>query len=326
MKFEPSSIYELDPIVDDPRFEGFAMTAAPSVLGRSSLDDDLTPGFADAESNGMWQQPSLASHWVPPKVIGRVSEFNDYPCVDCFPAFSERAVDGLLDMLEANGEILPLVSDTKTRFFIFNILTISNALDTSRSMCEFWCDPPTTATTIDHYEFHRDRLAGLSIFRLQQKPISVFVTNQFVDRVDFLGLNGFDFKNVWSLSCGSDQRREKSRSEEETRRQLKRQSLVVVIPFDGSFEQRAAISEFENAIDRRLGVADLEQRYYGSYSGHDEVDDAYRMFFTTPDAETLFAYLRKEISSLSWSNRINVFLRFGNMYDKDALEELRIIY
>ena len=40
-------VYELDSIVDDPRFEGFSMEDSPSILGRESLDEDLYPDAVD---------------------------------------------------------------------------------------------------------------------------------------------------------------------------------------------------------------------------------------------------------------------------------------
>ncbi|WP_339749183.1 hypothetical protein [uncultured Rubinisphaera sp.] len=93
-----TEIYELNVITEDPRFEGFALTVSPSILGRDSLDEDLTPGFSEAEDNPDWKQPSLSNYWTPPTVVGRVAEFNDYPGVDMvLPAFSERAINALRD-------------------------------------------------------------------------------------------------------------------------------------------------------------------------------------------------------------------------------------
>src|SRR5690606_12140339 len=130
------------------RFEGFVLKPSPSVLGHDSLDDDLTPGFESAEKDPDWRQPALAQLWNPPLAEGRVAEYNDYPGIDMIiPAFSQRAVEALRSLLEPNGEILPLVTHTETKYFVYNILTISDALDHCESECEFWSAPPTTATS-----------------------------------------------------------------------------------------------------------------------------------------------------------------------------------
>ncbi len=326
MKSKLSGVYELNKVVDDSRFEGFALTKLPSILGRNSLDDDVTPGFLDAEENPEWEQPRLTSNWFPPKVVGRVSEFNDYPCVDMIlPAFSQRAVDGLRPLLASNGELLPLDSDTKTRFVFFNILTISDALDRSRSKCNFWCDPPTTATTIDYFEFHRNKLIGLSIFRIREMPASVFVTDEFVGRVDFFGLKGFSFKKVWPLPVGVNWRIQKSKPDQEDRSLLTQQTLVIVFPFEGSIEQQRTIATFEDVVDHRLKVADLGQSYFGSYEGHDQDEYEYRMFFSAPNAESLYALLLDDIRGLSWPSPVKVYRRHGRIFDENVMVVMSIV-
>ena len=319
-------VFELEPIVDDPRYEGFALEGAPSVLGGDSLDDDLTPGFGEAEENSEWRQRSLTAHWVSPRVVGRVSEFNDYPCVDfVIPAFSQRAIEVLRPLLEPHGELLPLESQTKSRFYIFNILTITDALDRSRSHCSFWCDRPTTATGIDHFEFHRNKLAGLSIFRIRELPMSVFVTNAFKERVEGAGLAGFRFSKVWPMPIRSDLKLHGSDTQKQDRLHLKQHTLVLVFPFEGSSEQKRMIEAFEKTVDRRLMVADLDEPYFGSYEGHDQNDGEYRMFFSTPDVELLYKQLQDDIQLLRWPNSITVYRRYGGMFDKDAKELVSVI-
>lgn len=319
-------IYVLDKVLDDPRFEGFGVVEAPSLLGRDSRRDDLTPGFGDASKNPRWQQPSLCSHWIPPQVIGRVSEFNDYPCLGMIlPVFSERAVDRLRPMLEANGELLLLDSNTKTRFFFYNIRTISDALDQSRSKCHFWCDPPTTAMGIDRFEFQKTKLAGLSIFRIHQDPALVLVTEEFVDQVNFFGLRGFDFKKVWPLPPGVNWEKQKSQSDRD-RKRLKQHTLVIIFPFNGSPKDKKTISTFENLVERRLKVVKLEDPYLGFYEGNDQVEYDYRMFLSAPNVDALFDFLRDDIEALNWPKPVRVFRRYGEMYDENAKEEMSEIY
>jgi hypothetical protein len=319
-----TAIYELNVVTDDPRLEGFALAPSPSVLGRESLDDDLTPGFADAEENPDWKQPSLAEHWPTPRAEGRVSEFNDYPCLDMvLPAFSERAVDALGDLLEASGEILLLSTNTDAKFYFFNILTISDALDRSASSCDFWCDPPTTATDIEFFVFDAKKVQGLSIFRIRELPMSVFVTNVFVDRVESCKLQGFDFKKVWPLARGVHWRMQTDQDAEE-RKQLKRHTLVLLLPISGSHENNR-IAAFENAMDARLRVESLESEYFGSYEGHDIVENEYRMFFSCPDVDRLLDYIRDDVRQLQWSTEIKVCRRYGRIYETNIRKEMSSI-
>ena len=63
-----------------------------------------------------------------------------------------------------------------------------------------------TAQSIDRFEFHADKLKGLSIFRIVDWPMPVLVTREFVDRVHDAGLNGFRFRQVWPLPRGANWR------------------------------------------------------------------------------------------------------------------------
>lgn len=320
-----TEIYELNKVTDDPRFEGFALTPSPSVLGRDSLDDDLTPGFADAEENPGWTQPKLAELWPTPAADGRVTDFNDYPCVDMvLPAFSERAVNVLRDLLGPNGEILPLATSTTTKFFLFNILTITNALDRENSRCKFWCDPPTTATEIEYFSFDSKDVQGLAIFRLRELPMSVFVNNHFVDRVDSHQLEGFTFKKVWPIPPGVNWRMQED-EDREKRGRLKRHTLALVLPLRGTSDENLKISSFENELDARLSVDSSQADYFGSYEGNEFVRDECRMFLSCPNADRLLDYLQSNIERLRWAAPIKAYRRYGTLYETEVREEVTMI-
>jgi hypothetical protein len=87
---------------------------------------------------------------------------------------------------------------------VFNITRIVDALDVDRSVCSFWCDPPTTAVDIEHFAFHTDALAGLSIFRLAHHVVRTVVSDEFVRRVEEHALLGFQFKKLWPLPEGTN--------------------------------------------------------------------------------------------------------------------------
>ena len=89
----------------------------------------LTSTLARRTRGRNWTVPPLAPFWTPQRVIGQVRPFNDYPCVDLIvPAFSRKAVDALRNLLEPNGELLPLVAEVG-EYFAYNITTVADILD-----------------------------------------------------------------------------------------------------------------------------------------------------------------------------------------------------
>ncbi|OVE77773.1 hypothetical protein BVX99_01750 [bacterium F16] len=199
----PAQLYELNIITDSPIFEGFALVDyLPSQLGQDSLEDDITPGYLDAAEDLNWKQPRLSAVWPTPSVIGRVHPCNDFPGLDmALPAFSARACKCLESFLLPNGELLPLNSKVGEYFF-YNITTIADVLNSQESVCEFWCDPPTTAVEIEHFAFDESKLGSLTIFRIPQFPMSAIVTDEFVDAVYANSLNGFEFTKIWPFERG----------------------------------------------------------------------------------------------------------------------------
>jgi len=325
----PQELYDLQPVVDNPLFEGFALTdAATSLLGRESLVDDMTPGYGVSESERRWSQIRLRDVWRPPRVIGRVASFNDYPCIDLlYPAFSKRACDALHDFLAPNGELLPVESDVGQQYFFYNITTIVDALDVDRSECEFWCEPPTTAVAIDYFAFHRDRLAGLSIFRIHEWTAGIIVSNQFADRVEECGLRGFEFVKLWPHERGIDWRMEgKKRSGERVGpKNPKRHTLVLILPLrraKPNAKEARTIKRLEDELDAHLAVPSLDLPYFGSYEGSETVNAEFRMFLSCPDVDALEKKLRPWLSRLEWRVTAYAVKRYGTMHDEDASESM----
>jgi hypothetical protein len=122
----------------------------------------------------------------------------DYPIQWSFPLvqmFSARAVDVLREMLEPNGEFLPLICDDG-EFYLYNLLTQFDALDAEHAEVEYFRSSGRLSD-IFRYALHADRLRGATVFRLSGTSID-FVTQPFVDRVCEAGLTGFEFVFVWS--------------------------------------------------------------------------------------------------------------------------------
>src|SRR5258707_1021726 len=125
---DTNGLYKLEPIADNPKFEGFAFVREESLRGNGPFVWDFGPDDVKTKGRG-WTITPLAPIWTPQPVIGRVRSFNDYPCVDLIiPAFSRRAVDALRDFIEPNGELLPLVSPVG-EYFAYNTTTVADILD-----------------------------------------------------------------------------------------------------------------------------------------------------------------------------------------------------
>src|SRR4051794_6989515 len=96
------ALYILEPILDNPKYEGFGMGQQSSLRGKGDRYDDLALDF-DSKT-GEWVVPRLAEIWKPLRVVGRVRPYNDFPCLGlCYPVFSQRAVEILRDVLKPNG-------------------------------------------------------------------------------------------------------------------------------------------------------------------------------------------------------------------------------
>jgi len=145
-----------------------------------------------------------AEHWSTPAVAtteidfdGRTLPLPDFPVFTTSPAFSRRAVDALLDLLVESGEILPLACD-EGDFFVFNVIQVLDALDEGASeLRRFGRHGQGRVKQIVRHAFVPE-LVTAPIFRIPQKPLRVYVTQRFVDRVETAGLTGFRFSQVWT--------------------------------------------------------------------------------------------------------------------------------
>lgn len=144
-----------------------------------------------------WTVKSVKHAWNIPRFTGRVRYFNDFPDVDLsVPAFSRRAVEALRDLLEPNGELLPL--DSVGAYCAYNLLTVADVLDRRNSAIKYLSDGITALWDIQH-EFIVDAVESLVIFRIPEKPNVSYVTETFVARATERQLKGFDFQLVWPL-------------------------------------------------------------------------------------------------------------------------------
>ncbi|MCI0742248.1 MAG: hypothetical protein L0Y72_24710 [Gemmataceae bacterium] len=334
------SMYKLDPITDNPKYEGFAFVREESVRGiviggQSRLVWDFGP--TDLKTQGCaWTVPPLAPYWSPQRVIGRVRAFNDFPSVNLIiPAFSRRAVDVLREFLEPNGELLPLVS-TVGEYYAYNITTVADVLDQEKSEFQWIGEKRTFNDILDinHYEFIADKVTGLSIFRLVERCANTYVSQMFVDRVKQHGLQGFHFTKLWPLpkeqNWQADADREwKEELEVQTSKGRKSaigNTVVILLTIVGkkpNKAEKARVAKLMDEIDSLLYSPDAraDAPLLGSLEGDDHVEGEIRLFLSCPDADALVAKLRPFLQTLSWKGEVKVLKRYGEYVATNCREE-----
>ncbi|MGA2497490.1 MAG: hypothetical protein ABSH20_07100, partial [Tepidisphaeraceae bacterium] len=132
----------------------------------------------------------------------------DYATIDYYiPAFSRRATAGLADLIEHNGELLPITTEPDIGpYWAFNVITIADVLDQERSTVTLFEGSSFAALDIPHFVFRAGMLASLAIFRIPQSTLFTLVTGRFAARVRDLGLRGFRFDRIWPLPSGTNWR------------------------------------------------------------------------------------------------------------------------
>lgn len=104
-----------------------------------------------------------------------------------------KAVDALLDLCLAAGELLPLACDD-AELFAWNVTTVVDALNLEKSSLVRY--PDGGVMTITEYFFKPDVIADLVAFRIPE-DLTIFVGQAFVDRAKSAALVGTVFKELW---------------------------------------------------------------------------------------------------------------------------------
>jgi hypothetical protein len=186
MKTE-STVYRLQ--ADSDRFQNLV-----------PMDDNERAKLED-RFDGTW----IGNSWVPVRVRVLRGPNNeglpagDFPSLGgVVPVFSLRAIDGLRDLLEPCGELLPL-EIIAGDYVAFNTTAVLDALDSERSSIVRFRSSGRVMD-IERYAFKPEALGTASIFKLPETRWSrTYVDQAFVDRVEGLRLTGFDFRRVWTL-------------------------------------------------------------------------------------------------------------------------------
>ena len=318
----PSSIFVLEPNLNDPRFHGFVWPDAPSLLGLKEIFFDFKVENGDKLT---WQPRRLQSVWKPLKVRGPVNAFNDYPCLELVtPVFSRRAVDALGSMLSDHGELLPLITDIG-EYFAYVCLAKLDVLDLKKSRVLRPSEPGSTAFDIEYFAFRKKQLPDESIFRVPEHPGIYLVSEAFQKRAEEAALNGMTFITVWPLPENSDWGMEEAARRKKSKTvKLVGESLILRLrlkkPKPSPNEKRLA-SDIEQSLRSTLKVDSLKERYWGSFEVAEFEDGEYRIFCSCPDVDQLAGHLSDWLESVPWENDFDIVKRYGNLFDKKAKEK-----
>jgi hypothetical protein len=122
---------------------------------------------------------------------------SDFPWLGSDALIMRRsAVEALRDILDENGEVLPLSTDDDVELFVMNARTVDALDEANSSLLKF----PGTDRIMDIKEvaFIASKIEGIDLFRLPHRSTPTYVSERFVARVKAAGLCGLEFKQVWS--------------------------------------------------------------------------------------------------------------------------------
>jgi hypothetical protein len=322
------ALYILEPILDNPKYEGFGIGEQPSLRGKGDRYDDLSLDFNS--KIGEWVVPRLAASWVPLRVIGRVRPFNDCPGFLAGPVFSQRAVDALRDILEPNGELLPLLTSVGSYFF-YNCTTVADIIDFDRSKLVHL--NKSTVSTIDHLELHEDRLAGLSIFRIRKYENSCCITDAVARRIREAKLDGIELRKLWPLPADVPWWLHRKRPEchdeltaqpATEARPIKGNAIVLRLALRGkdpSPEEQTRFEAIADELDAMLVNPRKNSKYFGNLEITEFVPGEAQYFFSCPDADELAKKLKPWVKALDWFGEKALLKRYGEFVDTEATEE-----
>ena len=308
-----TNIFLLERIFEDPRFSGLSFgvreeNVFPSLLGRDQLEDDLIP-IHELESGLPIE--SLAAKWKPVKVLGQVSPFNDYPKIDYYPCFSKRACEALSDLLDGNGELLPVETENGV-YYIYHVTKVIDILDLNKSDITFKHSHPRIALEVDHFVLSDGLDIDAAIFKIPQLVYSVFVTDTFYQRVMESNLNGFRFYRAHPAKRGEKWRKPfNPGGAEEAKKVLAKEAALsantIVLMFETKADDLSLAEEkrMDKIIallnDGILRVDSLDDaKYLGKVEMYDVVDKKLRLYISCPDSKKLAGILDPWRINLKW--------------------------
>jgi hypothetical protein len=119
---------------------------------------------------------------------------SDFPWLGGVLFFRERAVEVLKDMLEKNGELLPIITEDGVNLYVHNTFVLQNALDEDKSTITRFAD--NQLMWIKKEVFHEDAIREVDMFRLPSRSSATYVSDRFVELVTKHNLKGLEFNPV----------------------------------------------------------------------------------------------------------------------------------
>ena len=148
----------------------------------------------------------LTAGWTPPAVVvlDKKQKAADFSAISTGCLITpQRTTDVLRPVLEAAGELLPLVFRGAS-YHLLNITQVRDCLDPERTR---WVKGKTSGKNIriEVYAFRPERLPDSTLFKIPERPLTeIFVHDGpssrpgFKAEVERLGLQGLEFTPVWS--------------------------------------------------------------------------------------------------------------------------------
>jgi hypothetical protein len=148
----------------------------------------------------MFKGGHLTDNWVPLKLKlishdGKLKR-GDMPYLSPGkPIFTKNAIESLKEFLEGNAEILPINYDLQ-ELFIINVTNRINAIDYEKSDIKYGDEK--RILRVKKYFFDVEKVKNHHIFKvIDQLWGTVFVSDEFRNKVIESGLEGFKFIEVW---------------------------------------------------------------------------------------------------------------------------------
>ncbi len=162
-----------------------------------------TSSYEDGEKVARFDGTRLGNGWAPIRVLrvkkdGRQKfKPSDFPWLGSHALVMRRsAVDALRELLDANGEVLPLATEDDVELFIYNAQVV-DGLDEAQSTIDRL--PGTDLVlNIKKPAFVPSTVRGLDLFRVPYRAMPTYVSERFVERYNSAGLRGLDLNEVWS--------------------------------------------------------------------------------------------------------------------------------
>jgi hypothetical protein len=205
------NVYNLDQEHDS---EGFRMYQS-MYLSDNTQDEQIE--YQIKHDGWLHNHQPIGDAWIPVEVeiVEGEEDYlpgSDQPDIGLFsvyaPVFSQKAVDVLADLLEGNGELLPLLCETGT-YYVFNVTCKADILNYQLSefkAFEPWLGPALGGAEpydITKFVFYPDKDERLSIFKIPRRGhahVGFFVTERFMRRVREANLKDFEFQTKWGYS------------------------------------------------------------------------------------------------------------------------------